>query len=155
MIKIKKNPNGDTRTAPKGITFEQFQEANDSHIADVRVVMNKIAVMLLENGINHDHTKKSAEEQFYKDFISTINEGTNFVSGIWYQYHINAERHHLLSRCPKDVNLLDVIEMIVDCVCAGLSRSGEIRDLEINSEILDMAVKNTSKMIQDMVRVIE
>lgn len=32
MIEIKKNPNGDTRTAPKGITFEQFQEANDMHI---------------------------------------------------------------------------------------------------------------------------
>lgn len=28
---IRKNPNGDTRTAPKGITFEQFDEANWSH----------------------------------------------------------------------------------------------------------------------------
>ena len=28
VIEIKKNPNGDTRTAPKGITFEQFQEAD-------------------------------------------------------------------------------------------------------------------------------
>lgn len=27
-VVIHKNPNGDTRTAPKGITFKQFQEAN-------------------------------------------------------------------------------------------------------------------------------
>lgn len=39
MIEIKKNPNGDTRTAPKGITFEQFQEANDMHIDSVGEVM--------------------------------------------------------------------------------------------------------------------
>ena len=39
MIKITKNPNGDTRTAPKGITFEQFQQANDTHIQDVQSVM--------------------------------------------------------------------------------------------------------------------
>ena len=39
MIEIQKNPNGDTRTAPKGITFEEFQEANDMHIEDVKEVM--------------------------------------------------------------------------------------------------------------------
>ena len=47
-IVIHKNPNGDTRTAPKGITFKQFQEANDSHIADVRAVMDEIAAYALE-----------------------------------------------------------------------------------------------------------
>lgn len=39
MIIIYKNPNGDTRTAPEGITFEQFQEANDMHIEDVRYLL--------------------------------------------------------------------------------------------------------------------
>lgn len=38
MITIYKNPNGDTRTAPKDISFEQFQEANDMHKQDVRNV---------------------------------------------------------------------------------------------------------------------
>lgn len=149
-IVIYKNPNGDTRTAPKGITFEQFQEANDSHIADVRAVMDEIVTMFRENGEKHDWTKKSNEEQFYKDFVSTMNEGTDFVYGKWYQHHVNTERHHLLSRCPEDVNLLDVIEMIVDCVCAGKTRSGEIRGLEITPEILDRAMKNTVKMVDDM-----
>ena len=47
-IEIHKNPNGDTRTAPKGITFEQFKEANNSHIADVGNVMFKLSDMLKE-----------------------------------------------------------------------------------------------------------
>ena len=104
-VVIHKNPNGDTRTAPKGITFKQFQEANDSHIADVRAVMDEIAAMLWENGENHDCTKKSEEKMFYSDFLETMAGGIDFVSGKWYQYHVNTERHHLLSRCPEDVNL--------------------------------------------------
>lgn len=53
-VVIHKNPNGDTRTAPKGITFKQFQEANDSHIADVRAVMDEIGTMFCKNGEKHD-----------------------------------------------------------------------------------------------------
>lgn len=149
-IVIHKNPNGDTRTAPKGITFDQFQEANDSHISDVRAVMNEIGTMFCENGENHDRTKKTEEKMFYGDFLETMAGGIDFVSGKQYQHHVNAERHHLLSRCPEDVNLLDVIEMIVDCVCAGKTRSGEIRGLEITSEILDRALKNTVKLVDNM-----
>ncbi len=154
IIRIYKNPNGDTRTAPNNITFKQFQEANDSHRADVRGVMNALGFMLCENGEKHDWTKKSEEAMFYRDFLATINDGVDFVSGEWYQLHVNTERHHLLSRCPEDVNLLDVVEMIVDCVCAGKTRSGEVRDLEISNDILEMALKNTVKLIDDMTKVI-
>lgn len=154
MIRIKKNPNGDTRTAPKGITFEQFQQANDMHINNVEEVMWEIANLVEKAGELHDCTKKSQERMFYRDFVNTQENGADFVSGEWYQLHVNAERHHLLSNCPEDVNLIDVLEMIADCTCAGLARSGEIRDLEINSEILDRAVKNTAELIKSMVEVI-
>lgn len=150
QITIHKNPNGDTRTAPKDITFEQFQEANDSHIEDVKTVMCYMSIMIAEKGIKHDWSKKSQEEMFYRDFLSTMNDGADFVSGQWYQMHVNTERHHLLSRCPEDVNLLDVIEMIVDCVCAGKTRSGEVRDLEISADILEKALKNTVKLVDSM-----
>lgn len=155
MIKIKKNLNGDTRTAPKGVTFEQFQEANDMHINNVEEVMWEIANLVEKAGELHDCTKKSQERMFYRDFVNTQENGADFVSGEWYQLHVNAERHHLLSNCPDDVNLIDVLEMIADCTCAGLARSGEIRDLEINSEILDRAVKNTAELIKSMVEVVE
>lgn len=150
QIELHKNPNGDTRTAPKGITFEQFQEANDNHKEDVRTTMQHISKMIAMKGAVHDWTKKRYEKDFYGDFLEAMCGGIDFVSGKWYQLHINKERHHLLSRCPEDVNLLDVIEMIVDCVCAGKTRSGEIRDLEISPEILNKAFQNTVKLVDDM-----
>ena len=146
-IIIEKNPNGDTRTAPKGISFEQFQEANDMHRADVNSVMKFLAHLVHKAGLKHDYTKKSSEVLFYNNFLSAMNNGTNFVEDEWYQLHVSMERHHLLSRCPEDVNLIDVLEMIADCTCAGLSRSGEVRDLEISTEILEKAVQNTVKLI--------
>lgn len=146
-IIIKKNPNGDTRTASKNISYEEFQEANDMHKRDVYEVMKYLSRLISVTGLAHDFTKKREEQLFYKNFLSTMNNGTNFVEDEWYQLHINEERHHLLSRCPEDVNLIDVIEMIVDCTCAGLARSGEVRGLEINSEILEKAVQNTVKLI--------
>lgn len=155
MIEIQRNPNGDTRTAPKGISFDDFQNANDMHIDDVKSVMWELAKMVDNAGENHDCTKKSQERMFYRDFINTQENGADFVNGEWYQLHIKAERHHLFSNCPDDVNLVDVLEMIADCTCAGLARSGEIRDLEIDSEILDRAVKNTVELIKSMIVVKE
>ena len=154
-LKIYKNPNGDTRTAPKDVTYEQFQKANDMHIRDVSLIMYYLSSLIREQGESHDYTKKTAEPEFYKNFLSTINEGTNFVEDKWYRHHINMERHHLLSRCPDDVDLIDVLEMIVDCTCAGLARSGEVRDLEISTDILERAVQNTVKLIVDHVEVRE
>ena len=146
-IIIEKNPNGDTRTAPKNISFEEFQVANNMHKKDVYEVMKYLARLIHRTGQNHDFTKKTQERLFYENFLSTMNNGTNFVEDEWYQLHVDTERHHLLSRCPEDVNLIDVLEMIVDCTCAGLARSGEVRGLEINSEILEKAVQNTVRLI--------
>ena len=121
---IRRNPNGDTRTAPKNVTREEFHKANMEHIFDVMHVMAEVGTMVTSMGENHNWTKLDYEDLFYKNFLSTINCGTDFVSDEWYQKHILLERHHLSNRCPDDVNLLDVIEMIVDCVCAGKTRSG-------------------------------
>lgn len=148
-IIIEKNPNGDTRTAPKNISFEEFQVANNMHKKDVYEVMKYLARLIHRTGQNHDFTKKTHERLFYENFLSTMNNGTKFVEDEWYQLHVDTERHHLLSRCPEDVNLIDVIEMIVDCTCAGLARSGEVRGLEINAEVLEKAVQNTVKLIVD------
>ena len=155
MIKIKKNPNGDTRTAPKNVSFEDFQEANDMHISDVSDVIYELSRMIDNRGMNHDYTKKSQEKLFYDNFLSTINKGTDFTKDEWHQIHINAERHHLLSKCPKDVNLIDILEMIVDCTCAGLARSGEVRPMEINNDILHKAIDNTVELIKSMIEVVE
>lgn len=155
MIEITKNPNGDTRTAPKNVSFEDFRIANDMHICDVGNVMWELAKMIDARGENHDCTKKSQEKLFYDNFLSTMNHGTDFTKDEWYQMHIKAERHHLLANCPDDVNLIDVLEMIVDCTCAGLARSGEVRPMEINDDILRKAINNTVELIKSMVEVVE
>ena len=155
MVKIFKNPNGDTRTAPKNVTFEEFQEANDMHIDDVKQVMYELSQIVDHRGENHDCTKKSQERMFYRDFVNTQENGDDFTKSEWYSLHTKAERHHLLSCCPEDVNLIDVLEMIVDCTCAGLARSGEVRDLEINAKILEKAVNNTTQLIKSMVKITE
>ncbi|HBF7929064.1 TPA: hypothetical protein KOY26_001534 [Clostridioides difficile] len=153
MVIIYKNSNGDTRTAKKDVSFKEFQEANDMHIQDVRNIMNELALKLMVTGATHDYTKKSDEKLFYKNFLSTINNNTDFVNDEWYQLHIKNERHHLLSRCPEDVNLIDILEMITDCVCAGMARSGDIRPIEIDDDILNKALVNTTEMIKNMINV--
>lgn len=155
MIEIKKNQNGDTRTAPKNVSFEDFQEANDMHISDVSGVMYELSRMIDARGMNHDCTKKSQEKLFYDNFLDTINNKTDFTKNDWYQIHIKAERHHLLANCPDDVNLIDILEMIVDCTCAGLARSGEVRPMEINDDILHRAINNTIELIRFMAEVVE
>lgn len=155
MIKIKKNPNGDTRTAPKNITFEQFQEANDMHRGDVAAVMYDLSGMVDMAGEFHDCTKKTQERIFFRDFIDARNNNVDFKKGEWYALHINSERHHLFDNCPSDVNLIDVLEMIVDHVCAGLARSGEVKELKIDSNILNNAINNTVELIKNMVEVEE
>ena len=54
-------------------------------------------------------------------------------------------------RCPSDVNLIDVIEMLIDCVCAGKARTGVVYPINISSEILQKAVKNTVEVLKENV----
>ena len=155
MITVYRNPNGDTRTASKDVTFEEFQEANTSHINDVRNAMDYISDMVLSAGEFHDCTKKTQEKMFYRDFKNTLETGASFTDGEWYQLHITAERHHIDNHCPEDVNLIDILEMIADRVCAGMSRSGQVYDIDLPNEILQRAVKNTTQMLIDRVEVLD
>lgn len=113
--------------------------------------MWELSKMVYSAGECHDATKKTQERMFYRDFVDSQKNGSDFVESEWYQLHIHAERHHLLNHCPDDVNLIDVMEMIVDCVCAGMSRSGEVRELEIKDDILKKAVENTATLIKDVI----
>lgn len=65
------------------------------------------------------------------------------------------ERHHLNDSVPEDVNLIDVLEMVIDCTVAGLARSGSVYDITIPEDVLKKAIDNTKQMIIDNVDVIE
>ena len=155
MITVYKNPNGDTRTASKDVTFEDFQDSNTSHIEDVKAVMEYIADLIESAGELHDCTKKTQEKMFFNDFKHTLETGEDFTKGEWYNLHITAERHHLDAHCPEDVTLIDILEMISDRVCAGMARSGEVYDINLPAEVLQKAVKNTTELIKDRIEVID
>jgi len=155
-VKIKQNKLGDTRTATKIPTFPEFVNSNQLHRRDVEELMDAMSIDIKERGRKHDITK--AEEPyrslFYRELCAKI-EGKidNFTNGEWYPMHCQTERHHLNEHCPCDVNLIDVIEMICDCVCAGMARSGNVYPIEISSETLQKAIQNTVQMCIDAVEV--
>ena len=58
-------------------------------------------------------------------------------------------------KVPKDVNLIDVLEMICDCVSAGLARTGEVYDVTLSGETLQKAFKNTVDMLIKNIKVVK
>ena len=157
-IRIKTNKLGDTRTATHIPSISQFEQANRLHQEDVKNMMRAIASEIRDRGLVHDFTKttESLKSLFYRELCATI-EGKmdDFTAGNWYSEHCTYERHHLNVRCPDDVNLIDVIEMLCDCVCAGMARSGEVRPVEIDADILEKAVQNTITMLTDAIEIVE
>ena len=83
----------------------------------------------------------------------------DFKTGVkttdWWKVHQKVERHHLKDKkhIQKNVNLLDILEMIVDGVMAGLARSGEYREESIPPDLLQKAYKNTIKLLLNNVEV--
>ena len=153
-VTIKRNTNGDTRVAKTTPDFYSFKKSNEQHKRDVREMMHEIADDINMAGANHDYTKidNDTGSLFYREFCNTIEGWMNFEDGKWYKMHCEKERHHLNKHCPDDVNLIDVIEMICDCVCAGMARSGSVYPIEISSDILQRAVSNTVEMCMNAVK---
>lgn len=97
----------------------------------------------------HDYDKLTAIDWFYSDFQ------TKFEQTGWWDNHRKIHRHHLAQAdgVPSDVNLLDVLEYISDCVMAGMARSGDVYALEASDELLRVAFENTVSMLKSQVRV--
>lgn len=150
MIQIFKSPNADSRSAKTTPTVDQLRKSTYSHMDDVSKGMQFIANTLHIRGMEHDHTKIEMMEEFH----SALTSG-KIKESDWYQKHITEERHHLKSNVPEDVNLIDVIEHIVDCVMAGLARSGEIYDVDISPDVLRLAAQNTVDLIKNNTEVVE
>jgi len=104
------------------------------------------ADQLTEIGQKHDYTKIEK----FPDFRAALQAG-DIKNSEWYKYHISEERHHLVAKSTKDVNLLDILEYLTDCVMAGYARSGEVYDLELSSNLLQRAFKNTVEMLKNQI----
>jgi len=97
----------------------------------------------------HDFDKLTGLDHFHSDFK------TNFKECGWWDNHRKVNRHHIDKDdgVPDDVNLVDVIEHLVDCVMAGMARSGSVYDLKLPEKVLQKAFKNTVEMLKDNVKV--
>ena len=154
MIKIKKSPNADSRTAEGGISKEELLRSTWLHISDVQQALAFMAEKLIGIGLAHDHTKISGIDQFYADFASG-RQGADFKQLGWFSGQHLTERHHLTDRVPDDVNLFDVLERVADITVAGMARSGEVYDDCLDGELLQRAYRNTVDLLKKEIEVFE
>lgn len=154
-IFIEKTPNADSRTADGDLRKDLILLDTTKHITAVRNTMFAIGDEMRKIGNNHDRTKISHFDQFFEDFSKhrLDLEHVDFKALPWWQIHIT-ERHHLNDKCPEDVDLFDVFEMIADCVCAGKARSGEVYPVKLSNDILQRAVENTQKLLERNIKIV-
>jgi hypothetical protein len=148
MIYIKKSTTADTRTCDwSKVTKSDLILSTRQYISDVQKALDYFVGRLRICAENHDHTKLSHIDMFHKDFQ------TGFKTQLWYQMHKAIERHHIAVPEGRrhDINLIDVLEYISDCVMAGMGRSGSVYDLELPDDVLQTTFKNTVELLKSQV----
>lgn len=148
MITIKKSETADTRTCDwSQVTKEQLRNSSLQHIDDVREAMNCFEELLSAAAFDHDHDKLEDLDGFHVDF------STGFKVQDWYARHKKLNRHHIdkPDGVPEDVNLIDVLEHVADCVMAGMARSGNVFPIKLPDELLQRALANTVDLLKAQV----
>jgi len=139
-IRIKKSATADTRSCDfANVSLDTLLEASEQHIDDVGLAMNEFSEYLDDASSIHDDDKIEALDHFHSDFIGGFKE-----TG-WWDRHRKIHRHHLAQGdgIPDDVNLMDILEYIADCVVAGKARTGNVYELNIDDTTLRNAFNNT------------
>lgn len=152
MIRIGKSPTADTRTCDyANVSKETLLASSKQHINDVRRALSFFMAKVCESGQNHDPDKLTDIDGFHADFV------TGFAQTGWWDRHRPLNRHHLTQAdgIPADVNLIDVLDFIADCVMAGMARSGSVYALHLPPELLERAFQNTVELLKSQVVVEE
>lgn len=145
MIEIKKSPTADTRTCDwSKVDKSQLLASSLQHIGDVSKGLGLFSGLLSEAAARHDFDKISDIDGFHRDF------STGFRQTEWWDNHRKVNRHHLdkADGVPGDVNLIDVLDHIVDCVMAGMARSGSVYELKLSDDVLQLAFQNTVTLLK-------
>lgn len=154
-ILIRKTDKCDTRTNTRDFTVADVESDTIKHINAVKECGKFLSEFMQSQFADHDHTKLGEYLPSFYEALKTGFKGKEFNGLDWWDVHKNSERHHLNDRCPDDVNLIDVLEMVCDCVCAGKARTGTVYPIAISPEILQKAVANTQKLLESNIIVIE
>ena len=150
MIKINKSETADTRSCDLSkVTKEQLLASSKQHISDIEKGMNFLRGMLTATAVKHDRDKITDIDGFHADFA------TGFANTTWFDNHRKIARHHLMADdgVPSDVNLIDVLDMVIDCVMAGMARTGDVYPLELKPEVLKAAFDNTVELMKNNITV--
>lgn len=151
MIEIRESKTADTRSCDfTKVSRQQLLESSVQHIGDVRRGIAFLVDQLLQASERHDTDKITDIDGFHADFI------TGFKQTGWWDRHQRLNRHHLLQSdgVREDVNLIDVLDMIVDCVMAGMARTGTVYPLDLDQAVLRLAFENTAELLKANVRVV-
>ena len=154
MIRIRKSPTADTRTCDFASTSKETLYASSvQHIGDVRAGLRLFASMIAEAAERHDFDKLTDINGFHRDFVTGFDAG---YQG-WWEAHKQLNRHHLNQDdgIPADVNLIDVLDYIADCVMAGMARSGSVYPITLTTETMERAFENTVELLKQQIVVIE
>ena len=151
MIEITQSKTADTRTCDvTKVTRDQLLASSVQHIGDVGKALAFFGSLITLQAVRHDTDKMTDIDGFYADFI------TQFEQQGWWTRHRALNRHHLLQAdgIPADVNLIDVLDFIADCVMAGMGRSGSVYPLNLPPELLERAFQNTVALLTAQVVVV-
>jgi hypothetical protein len=151
MIQIRKSQTADTRTCDyKNVDRATLLASSLQHVGDVHQGLGFFASELLRAAGRHDFDKLSDIDGFHRDFL------TGFAQTEWWDRHRQLNRHHInvADGVREDVNLIDVLDYIVDCVMAGMARSGSVYELKLPPELLEKAFQNTVEMLKAQVWVV-
>lgn len=152
MIRIRESKTADTRSCDfANVTKQTLLDSSVQHIHDVRRALMFFSTKLGEAANAHDQDKITDIDGFHRDFV------TGFKQTEWWDRHRQLNRHHLLQAdgVRDDVNLIDVLDMIADCVMAGMARTGKVYPLDIDPAVLMKAFQNTVDQLKAEVDVIE
>jgi hypothetical protein len=148
VIHVRPSPTADTRTCDfANVSKETLLASSRQHIEDVRAGLAFFGAHLAYLARVHDYDKIDDISGFHADFV------TGFAQTGWWDRHRQLNRHHLnmADGVRDDVNLIDVLDFIADCVMAGMARSGTVYPLVLPPDLLEKAFQNTVDLLKSQV----
>jgi hypothetical protein len=147
-IQIQKSETADTRSCDfANVSKDTLLASSRQHIGDVGQALAFFQALITAAAVRHDYDKLTDIDGFHADFV------TGFKQTGWWDRHRQLNRHHLLQPdgVREDVNLIDVLDMIADCVMAGMARTGDVYPLNIDPDVLMRAFQNTVELLKAQV----
>ena len=128
------------------LTLDDIRQASINHIQDVRSGLNFFKDMLSHREYTHDDDKLDYLDIYHK-YVTTGDPD-------WLDLHYKNVRHHLYDQrgIPRDINLIDILEYIVDYVVDEKSGAESGED-PIDPSLLKPALDNTITLLKRNLRV--